>query len=63
MCLDSKQDLSLKIGINTIESLFYHSSVEMILFKFTKMLIKIQVFGEESSFRGRNINIKPKVDI
>lgn len=63
MCLDSKQDSFLKIEMNTIESLFYHSSAEMILFKSTKMLTKTQEFGEENSYRERNINIKLKADI
>ena len=49
MCLDLKLDSFLKIETNTIESLSYHSSVEMILSKCIKMLIKTQVFGEESS--------------
>lgn len=48
MSLDSKLDLFLKIEMNTIESLSCHFSVGMILSKSTKMLIKTQVFGEES---------------
>jgi hypothetical protein len=38
-----------------IENLFFHSFVEMILFKSIKMLIKIQGFGEVSLCKEKNI--------
>jgi hypothetical protein len=48
--------------MNKIESLLFHFSVEMILYKFIKVLTKIQEFGEANSLKERNKNTKLKED-
>lgn len=52
---DLRPEWSQKIEMRTIANSSSPSSAEMIPSKFIKMLIKTQVYGAESSWKGRNI--------
>lgn len=53
-----KLEWSHKIAIKMIVNSSFLSFVVMIQFKFIKMLIKIQVFGEESLCKEKSITLK-----
>lgn len=59
----SRPDWYLRTRMSRIESLLFHFSVETILFRSTKMLIRIQVFGVASFWRGRSMSIRERADI